>query len=130
MSIFSLFALIINRKSENSTLVTKKEKNLINDRHNFNLTKLLHLTQIDLFKPVKKWLDNIEIKDSSTAHRICQLIPSQCPFAREIKLLNHKVATIPPLCKLNPLYQNLIGLKFRSLTYLADTCGEDITSYC
>ncbi len=32
--------------------------------------------------------------------------------------------------KLNPLYEQLIGLRFRALTFLADVCGEDITGYC
>lgn len=86
--------------------------------------------RVDLLSPVRNWLDNFEIKDSVTAHRICQLIPSQCPFARDIVLFNRKVLTVPPLCKLNPLYQNLISLKFRSLVYLADQCGEDVSAYC
>ncbi|MDE5116162.1 MAG: nitrogenase, partial [Trichodesmium sp. St2_bin2_1] len=29
-----------------------------------------------------------------------------------------------------PLYNELIHLRFRALCYLADVCGEDITSYC
>ncbi|MDY7024694.1 MAG: Mo-dependent nitrogenase C-terminal domain-containing protein, partial [Cyanobacteriota bacterium] len=36
---------------------------------------------------------------------------------------------IPPLCKLNPVYDELISLRFRALCYLADECGEDITPY-
>jgi hypothetical protein len=32
--------------------------------------------------------------------------------------------------KLNPLYDQLIDLRFRSLSYLADECGVDVTPYC
>ena len=88
------------------------------------------LRTIDILYPFKKWLDNIEIKNSSTAHFICQMIPSQCPFAKEIKVYDLTLITIPPLCKLNPFYNNLMSLKFRSLTYLAEICGEDISPYC
>ncbi len=37
--------------------------------------------------------------------------------------------SIPPLCKLNPLYEQVVGLRFRALCYLADECGEDVTPY-
>lgn len=76
--------------------------------------------KIDLLLPIKTWLDSIEIKDSITAHRLNNLIPSECPFARKITIFNHRILTIPPLCKLNPLYDNLMALKFRCLTYLAE----------
>jgi hypothetical protein len=33
------------------------------------------------------------------------------------------------LCKLNPLYEQLVGLRFRALSYLADDCGEDVSQY-
>ncbi|MHC5727587.1 MAG: Mo-dependent nitrogenase C-terminal domain-containing protein, partial [Nostoc sp.] len=35
-----------------------------------------------------------------------------------------------PMCKLNPLYNELVYLRFRALCYLVDQCGEDIQSYC
>ena len=126
MTIFSLLIQKINHSHNNS--IQFKKSNFI-DNYFFDLSKL-SLIRIDLFYPLKRWLDNIEIKDSTTAHRICKLIPSQCPFARDIIIFNHKIATIPPLCKLNPLYQNLMDLKFRSMVYLTDICGEDISAYC
>ena len=86
--------------------------------------------KIDLLAPLRKWLDNIEIKDSVVAHRICKSIPSQCPFSREVKIWGRTIVKIPPLCKLNPLYNELIALRFRAICYLADTCGEDISIYC
>ncbi|WP_298613203.1 Mo-dependent nitrogenase C-terminal domain-containing protein [uncultured Thermosynechococcus sp.] len=83
-----------------------------------------------LLDPVRRWLDGLEIKDAKVARFLCRLIPPQCPFERDIVLFGRKIVHIPPLCKLNPLYDQLMGLRFRSLTYLAEECGEDITPYC
>lgn len=77
-----------------------------------------------------KWLDNIEVSDRNLAHKLCKLIPSQCPFERKIKLLGHTIVSIPPLCKLNPFYEEVVALRFRAICYLADKCGEDVSSYC
>ncbi|MEL6788857.1 MAG: Mo-dependent nitrogenase C-terminal domain-containing protein [Cyanobacteria bacterium J06607_15] len=81
-------------------------------------------------QPIQQWLDNLEITQEQTARRIVRLIPAQCPFARDIKVFGRVLFRIPPLCKLNPLYEQLIGLRFRALCFLADRCGEDITVYC
>ena len=78
---------------------------------------------------VQQWLENLEIKEEQTARRILELIPAQCPFAREIRIFDF-VFRIPPLCKLNPCYEQLVGLRFRALCFLAECCGEDITPYC
>ena len=86
--------------------------------------------KIDLLSPARQWLDNMTIADSAFAHRICKMIPSQCPFEREIKILGRTLLRIPPMCKLNPLYNEVIALRFRAMCYLADTCGEDISIYC
>ncbi|MBF2087111.1 Mo-dependent nitrogenase C-terminal domain-containing protein [Thermoleptolyngbya sp. C42_A2020_037] len=83
-----------------------------------------------LLQPLCNWLDNLQIRDRQTAHFISRLIPAQCPFERDIIVLGRKVGHIPPLCKLNPLYEQFVGLRFRSLCYLADQCGEDISVYC
>jgi hypothetical protein len=85
--------------------------------------------QIDLLYPIRQWLEAIEITNPNTARFLCKLIPSQCPFARDINLFGRTLLHIPPLCKLNPLYDQLIGLRFRSLSYLADVCGENIMIY-
>jgi Mo-dependent nitrogenase C-terminus len=82
-----------------------------------------------LLRPMQNWLDNQEIHNPKVARFLCKLIPSQCPFERNIKLFNHVVLHIPPLCNLNPLYYQLISLRFRCLSYLADECGEDVTVY-
>ncbi len=76
------------------------------------------IRRFDPFLPLRKWIDSIQIKDEETARRIDKLIPSQCPFAREIRCFNRTILKIPPLCKLNPLYENLMALKFRALCYL------------
>lgn len=86
--------------------------------------------RLDLLRPLRNRIERIEIDNPEIAHRICDLIPSQCPFARQIKVFGLTLGTIPPLCKLNPLYEELMNLRFRALCYLADECGEDISIYC
>ncbi|MFM7367118.1 MAG: Mo-dependent nitrogenase C-terminal domain-containing protein, partial [Sphaerospermopsis kisseleviana] len=36
---------------------------------------------------------------------------------------------IPAICQINPLYNEVVGLRFRALSYLVDECGEDVTQY-
>lgn len=84
----------------------------------------------DLLKPLKQWMDSIEIKNPKFARLLCQLIPAQCPFERDIIFFGKTLFHIPPMCKLNPLYEQTVGLRFRALCYLADECGEDVSRYC
>jgi tellurite resistance protein len=86
--------------------------------------------KIDVLLPVREWLDGLEVQDPRLARFLCKYIPSQCPFERDITLFGHKIVHIPPLCKLNPLYDQTVGLRFRALSYLADECGEDVSPYC
>ncbi len=81
-------------------------------------------------QPIRQWLDTIEVRSAVAAHRFCQLIPARCPFERTVKLGSHTLFQIPPLCKLNPFYEQIVGLRFRALCYLADECGEDVSRYC
>jgi hypothetical protein len=83
--------------------------------------------KIDPLKPAREWLDQLEVHDPRLARFVCKLIPSQCPFERDVVLFNKKLVHIPPMCKINPLYDQLVGLRFRALSYLADDCGEDVT---
>ncbi|MGG6265975.1 Mo-dependent nitrogenase C-terminal domain-containing protein [Leptolyngbya sp. AN03gr2] len=83
-----------------------------------------------VLNPLRKWLDSIEIANARTANLLCQLIPAQCPFACKVKLFNQTILTIPPLCKLNPFYEQFIMIRWRALTYLVEQCGQDVTSYC
>ncbi|VXD23708.1 Mo-dependent nitrogenase C-terminal domain-containing protein [Planktothrix paucivesiculata] len=85
---------------------------------------------LDVLSPVKHWLDDLEIHDSKVAHAVCKLIPPQCPFERDLVIFGRKIVHIPPMCKLNPLYEQFTGLRFRALSYLADECQEDISKYC
>jgi hypothetical protein len=85
--------------------------------------------RFELLQPVRQWLDEIEIHDRKLARFLSKAIPAQCPFERDIKVFGYLVVHIPPLCKLNPLYEQLVGLRFRALCYLVDRCGEDIQSY-
>ncbi len=87
-------------------------------------------TEIDVLHPVREWLEGLEIQDPKVAQFLCKMIPPQCPFERDVKLFGHKIVHIPPLCKLNPLYEQLVSLRFRALSYLADDCGEDVSDYC
>jgi hypothetical protein len=93
------------------------------------VTNRTHKWQLDPLQPVRKKLDGIEVHDQKFARFLYKAIPSQCPFERDIAFFGHKVAHIPPLCKLNPLYEQLVGLRFRALCYLVDECGVDLQSY-
>ncbi|MDJ0796926.1 MAG: Mo-dependent nitrogenase C-terminal domain-containing protein [Calothrix sp. MO_167.B12] len=83
-----------------------------------------------ILKPLRQLVENIQVRDRQLARRLCQLIPAQCPFERDIQLFGKTLFHIPPMCKLNPLYEQVVGLRFRALCYLADECGEDVTQYC
>ncbi|MBW4631773.1 MAG: nitrogenase [Iphinoe sp. HA4291-MV1] len=85
--------------------------------------------QVDALHPMRDWLDKLDIQDPRVARFLCKMIPSQCPFERDVTLFGRKIVHIPPLCKLNPLYEQLVGLRFRALSYLADDCGEDVSPY-
>jgi Mo-dependent nitrogenase C-terminus len=93
-----------------------------------------HSTKVSLKKIIQKLfgpvLNQVEISNPKTARLICELIPSQCPFERDVCLLGRKLFHIPALCKLNPLYEQFVELRFRALVFLADECGEDVTPYC
>jgi hypothetical protein len=81
-------------------------------------------------RPIRAWLDQIEVQNVRLAHLLCQWIPAQCPFERDVQLFGRVLFHIPPLCKLNPFYDEVVALRFRALCYLADECGEDIMPYC
>lgn len=84
----------------------------------------------NILQPLRERVDSIQVRDRQLAHRLCKLIPSQCPFERDVKLFGKTLFHIPPMCKLNPLYEEVVGLRFRAMCYLADECGEDVSQYC
>jgi len=110
------------------TALGQQQNVMLELRTNLERTPI-HVVHSNLFNPVREWLDNLEIKDPSVARLLCQLIPSQCPFERDIFLFGRKVAHIPSMCQINPLYDQLVGLRFRSLSFLADDCGEDVSEF-
>jgi hypothetical protein len=70
------------------------------------------------------------VDDRNAARTLCRMIPARCPFERTIQVFGRTILRIPPLCELNPFYNELVALRFRALCYLADECGEDISCYC
>lgn len=79
---------------------------------------------------IRQRLEAIEVNNPSLARFLCQVIPAQCPFERKISFFGYTIADIPPLCQLNPVYSQLVALRFRALCFLADECSEDVTPYC
>lgn len=73
-----------------------------------------------LLDPLKAWLDRLDPADPAVARFLVRLIPAQCPFERDLRLFGHKLVHIPPMCKINPLYEQLVALRFRCLTSLAE----------
>ncbi len=69
---------------------------------------------------IREWLATIEIHDLQAAQFLCRIIPASCPFERDLKFFNHTFAHIPSLCNLNPFYDQIMGLRFKSLAYLAN----------
>ena len=84
----------------------------------------------DLFSPLRQRLNKLVIRNPVQARLLCQLIPAQCPFEREICFGSLLSIKIPPLCKLNPLYEEVVGVRFRALTYLAEKCPTEVCHYC
>ncbi len=84
----------------------------------------------DFLQPLRQRIENIQINNPKLAHRLCKLIPAQCPFERDVKLFGKILFHIPPMCKLNPFFEEVVSLRFRALCYLADECGEDVSQYC
>lgn len=74
-------------------------------------------------------LDAIEVSDRAVAGCLCQIIPSACPFERDLKIRGRILFHIPPLCQLNPLYEQLVGLRFRALCYLASESSEEVKNH-
>lgn len=104
---------------------------VVNSQESYQSTQGNQQPQIsfNILQQLRQWLDAIEIQSPEIARLIAKAIPSQCPFERDIILFSRKVGHIPPLCKLNPFYEQLVGLRFRALCFLADECGEDVQSY-
>jgi hypothetical protein len=78
------------------------------------------VSKVFWFNPInglRRRLNSIEITDMATAQWICNHIPARCPFERRINCLGYALY-IPPLCKLNPFYGELVELRLRAVAYL------------
>ena len=91
-------------------------------------TNFLHKNVI--LSVARQWLNSVDVHNRKLAYFLCKLIPAQCPFERNLIIFGKNLLYIPPMCKLNPLYEEVVTLRFKALCYLADECGEDITTYC
>ena len=120
----SIQSALQSLRSLDKAKATVGDRNLQN--HPQNQKKAAPLKPL---KPVRDWLDGLSVDDPRLAKFVCKMVPSQCPFERDITLFGRKTVHIPPMCKLNPLYEQLVGLRFRAMTYLSDDLGEDITPY-
>ena len=80
----------------------------------------MKIHKLDLLLSVRKKLDAMEIYSSKFACFLCRIIPNYCPFESDIKLFDYLIIHIPPLCKFNPLYEQLISLRIRALIYLKE----------
>ncbi len=79
-----------------------------------------------LLAPIRAWLDSLEVRNVKLAWFLFKAIPGQCPFERDVTLFGRVLFHIPPMCKINPLYEQLMGLRFRAMCYLADDCGINL----
>jgi hypothetical protein len=79
-----------------------------------------------LCQPIQVWLDKVEVTDPEAARLLYKIIPGQCPFERKVALFGQTLFNIPPLCKLNPFYDQLVAVRFRAMCYLVDECGESL----
>lgn len=53
-------------------------------------------SKLDPLKPARDWLDQLEVQDPRLARFVCKLIPSQCPFERDVVLFKKSWCTFPP----------------------------------
>ncbi|WP_071518190.1 Mo-dependent nitrogenase C-terminal domain-containing protein [Geitlerinema sp. PCC 9228] len=121
---------VLDRSSQNMSLLSWIEVRTTDASTQASSQPKTQRQVFDLLHPLRAWLNGIQIDSAKQAHFLCKLIPAQCPFERDIKLGNRTLFHIPPLCKLNPLYEEVVALRFRALCFLADECGEDISPYC
>jgi hypothetical protein len=113
-----------------SNLLNSVRRLIPSDKPLATTSNATHSRKFDPLKPLRNWLDNLNVSSPTLAHKLCKLIPSQCPFERDVNLFGHILIHIPPMCKLNPLYEEVVMLRFKAMCYLADECGEDISQYC
>ena len=72
---------------------------------------------------LKTQIDRVQINSSAQAQWICKLLPSSCPFERNFTLFGHSFHS-PALCQLNPLFPQLMLLRYKALTYIASNSAQ------
>lgn len=50
---------------------------------------------LEPLKPAREWLDQLEVKDPRLARFICKMVPSQCPFERDVTLFKKRLSIFP-----------------------------------
>lgn len=69
-------------------------------------------------KPIRRWLNAIEVRHALVARWICRLIPNTCPATHEVRLFGRTVLAVPSVCHINPLQDELVDLRFRAADFL------------
>jgi hypothetical protein len=64
--------------------------------------------QSRLLSWVKRTIDGINVESEQLSRFVVASIPAQCPFARKVSLNGKLLFEIPPLCKLNPAYDEVV----------------------
>ena len=94
-----------------------------------NLLKFAHA--FDPLKPLRNWLENLNISNPQASAQAVSTDPIPMSLSSAISIyLGARSYIFPPMCKLNPLYEEVVMLRFKAMCYLADECGEDISQYC
>ncbi|MGG6267152.1 Mo-dependent nitrogenase C-terminal domain-containing protein [Leptolyngbya sp. AN03gr2] len=71
-------------------------------------------------RSLNHYVSSLPVANLRFARLICRLIPADCPFERDFKVFGRIWFHVPPLCKLNPLYDGLVALRFQALSFLVD----------
>lgn len=71
-----------------------------------------------LINRLRRWLNGIGPRHAAVARLLVRLIPARCPFERDVVIAGHTLVQIPPLCRINPLFDEVSALRFRSLCLL------------
>lgn len=74
--------------------------------------------QIAPLVPLRRWLNTVEVRNVTIARWICRLVPNVCSPGYDVQLFGRTWLHLPPLCKLNPVFDELIDLRFRAGDFL------------
>jgi len=71
-----------------------------------------------LLDRLRHWIDGIGPRSLLLARLLVRLIPARCPFERDVVIGGRTLLHIPALCQINPLFDELMALRFRALCRL------------